>query len=77
MARLPAERAQGTPETTSKQPRVDTTLKSATDGSHRKLIETAYQLAKTPTMPLSRFNLLCEVQQKNGVNLLPSKYTFL
>ena len=49
MARLPAERAQGTPETTSQQPRVDTTLKSATDASHRKLIETAYQLAKTPS----------------------------
>ena len=47
MARLPSERAPGTPSTDPVQPKVDATLQTKTSDAHHKLIETAYQLAKT------------------------------
>ena len=67
MAQLPSERVMD-------QPKVDGILQSSTKAATRKMVETAYHLAKTPTMPLSQFKVLCSVQEKNGVNLLKCKF---
>ena len=74
MAQLPSERAPGTPSPAMDQPKVDGVLQSSTKAATRKMMETAYHLAKTPTMPLSQIKVLCSVQEKNGVNLLKCKF---
>jgi len=61
--RLPesSKSAPSTPYT----PRIDVALKSASFDLYKKMFNTAYELAKTPTMPLKHFKVLCEVQRKN------------
>ena len=75
-ALLPCERVFGVSSPDSVQPKVDKVLKDTTTQATRKLIETAYHVGKTPTMPLSHFKLMCTVQTRNGVNLLQSKQSY-
>ena len=57
-----------------KQTSIIDSSKAATEQAHRKLLQTAYHLAMTPTMPLSHFEVLVKVQRTNGVKLIQGKH---
>ena len=74
---LPCERLIGVKcASNTSQPKVNEVLNDATIQATKRLVQTAYLLAKTPTMPLSHFKLMCMAQSKNGLNLLNSKFLY-
>ena len=50
-----------------------TTLKVASEDAYLNMIRTAYDLALNPTLPLTQFKTLVEIQRQNGVRLITGK----
>ena len=49
------------------------TSRAAAKAAHKKLLNTAYQLAMMPTRLLQHFEILIKVQKSNGVKLIQGK----
>ena len=65
----------GIPESPSikRQIKITTSMDKMALDSYRKLLNTAYELALNPSMPLSHFKVLVKCQHQNGVCLLVGK----
>ena len=55
------------------QPTIPSCVQKSTREAYGKLIRTAYELAKTPSMPLSHFSVLVKCQRQNRVRLIEGK----
>ena len=65
----------GIPESPSikRQIKITTSMDKMALDSYRKLLNTAYELALNPSMPLSHFKVLVKCQRQNGVCLIDGK----
>ena len=64
----------GLPVSTSHaQKSIRTTLEAASEDACMKIIQTAYELALNPTLPMTQFKTLVKVQRQNGVRLITGK----
>ena len=52
------------------QPRIDSLITKASGVAHRILVKTAYELALTPTMPLTHFAVIVKVLREAKVQLI-------
>ena len=55
------------------QPRIDTIITKGSRDAHHTLLKTVYQLALTPTMPLTHFIVLVRVLREAKVQLISGK----
>lgn len=56
------------------QPRVDTLIAKSSRDAHCILLKTAYELAMTPTIPLSHFAVLVKVLKNAKVQIIQGTY---
>ena len=59
--------------TSHSQKSIQTTLEAASEDACVKMIQTTYELALNPTLPMTQFKTLVKVQRQNGVRLITGK----
>ena len=67
------DRVIGTSISNMSQPTIETTTLSGARICYIRLMNTAYELAITPTFSMNQFQTLIKIQRKNGVKFIAGK----